>query len=73
MAIVQAIRDGEREPRKLAALADPHVKASKAVIAKSLQGNWRSELVFVLGQEVELYRSCQDRIAACDRELLPHL
>ena len=48
MAIVQAIRDGEREPRKLAALADPHVKASKAVIAKSLQGNWRPELVFVL-------------------------
>jgi transposase len=73
MAILQAILDGERDPRKLAALADPHVKASKAVIAKSLQGNWRPELVFVLRQEVEAYRSCQDRIAACDRQLQPHL
>ena len=73
MAILQAILDGERDPVKLAALADPQVKASKAVIAKSLEGNWRPELVFVLRQEVETYRSCQDRIAACDRQLQPHL
>lgn len=44
MAIVQAILDGERGPSKLAALADPQVKASRAVIAKSLEGNWRPEL-----------------------------
>jgi transposase len=56
MAIVQAILTREREPRKLAALADPQLKASKAVIAKSLQGNWREELVFALSQEVESYR-----------------
>jgi len=54
MAIVQAILAGERDPRKLAALADPQVKASKAVIAKSLQGNWREELLFVLSQEVAI-------------------
>src|ERR1017187_8783345 len=73
MAILQAILDGERDPMKLAALADPQVKASKGVIAKSLEGNWRPELVFVLRQEVETYRSCQDRIAACDRQVQPHL
>jgi transposase len=73
MTIVQAILEGEREPRKLAALADPQVKASKAVIAKSLEGNWRPELVFVLRQEVEMYRTCQDKIAACDRQLQSHL
>jgi transposase len=73
MAIVQAILDGEREPRKLAALADPQVKASKTVIAKSLEGNWRPELVFVLRQEVEMYRICQDKISACDRQLQQHL
>jgi len=66
MAIVQAILDGKRDPRELAALADPQVKASKAVIAKSLQGNWREELLFVLRQEVESYRACQGSIAACD-------
>lgn len=43
MAIVQSILAGERGPRKLAALADPQVKASQEVIAKSLQGNWRPE------------------------------
>jgi transposase len=73
MAIVQAILDGEREPRKLAALADRQVKASKAVIAKSLEGNWRPELVFVLRQEEEMYRICQDKIAACDRQLQQYL
>ena len=73
MAIVQAILEGQRDPQKLAALADPQVKASKVVIAKSLQGNWRPELVFVLGQELEMYRTCQDKIAACDRQLQQYL
>ncbi len=73
MAIVHAILDGERDPRALAALADPQVKASKQVIAKSLEGNWREELLFVLAQEVGLYRTYQDKIAACDRMLQPLL
>lgn len=73
MAIVQAILEGQRDPEALAGLADPQVKASKEVIAKSLQGNWRPELVFVLRQEVEMYRVCQDKIAACDRQLQQHL
>jgi transposase len=69
MAIVQAILAGKRDPWELAALADPQVKASKEVIAKSLHGNWREELLFVLRQEVDIYRDCQKRIAACDRQL----
>jgi len=73
MRIVRAILDGQRESRVLAALADPQVKASKEVIAKSLEGNWRQELLFVLGQEVEMYRMYQERIAACDLELQQHL
>lgn len=68
MRIVQAILDGERDPKELAALADPGVKASPAVIAKSLRGNWRGELLFVLQQEVELYRIWRSKIADCDRE-----
>ena len=73
MAILRAILAGGRDPRKLAALADPQVKASQTVIAKSLQGNWRPELVFVLGQEMEIYRGCQGQIAACDEMLQQHL
>src|SRR5450432_372766 len=57
MRILQAILDGKRDPRELAELAEPQVKASKEVIAKSLEGNWRQELLFVLQQEIELYRT----------------
>lgn len=73
MAIVDALLAGERDPRKLAALADPQVKASKAVIAKSLQGNWRPELLFVLRQQVESYRELRTRIAGCDQMIEQHL
>jgi transposase len=73
MTIVQAILDGKRNPRQLAALADPQVKASKEVIAKSLRGNWRPELLFVLGQEMASYRTYQTRIVDCDREVQQHL
>ena len=67
-AILQAILDGERDPRKLAELRDPRVKASAEVIAKSLEGNWRRELLFVLGQEFDGYKGLQKRIGECDRE-----
>ena len=73
MAIVQAILDGQRDPQELAALANPQVKAPKEVIAKSLEGNWRPELLFVLRQQVEMYRMCHDKIAACDCQLQLHL
>jgi transposase len=73
MRIVQAILEGKRDPQQLAALADPGVKASAEVIAKSLQGNWRPELLFVLKQEVDLYRTGQVQIADCDDALQQHL
>jgi transposase len=73
MRILQAILDGKRDPRELAELADPQVKASKEVIAKSLEGNWRQELLFVLQQEVELYRTYHEKIVGCDQQLEQHL
>ena len=73
MAILKAILDGDRDPRKLAALAHPAVKASQQDIAKSLHGNWRKELLLVLRQELELYQTYQDKIAECDHELQQHL
>jgi len=33
------------------------VKATPEEIAKSLEGNWRFELLFVLRQQMELYRT----------------
>jgi len=47
-AIIAAILAGQRNPRELAKLRDPRVKASEEDVAQSLEGNWRPELLFVL-------------------------
>ncbi len=72
-AIIQAILRGERNPRELAKLRDTRVKASAEEIAKSLEGNWRAELLFVLRQEYEMYQTLQRKIQECDQELYQHL
>ena len=73
MKIIGAILEGERDPWKLAALVEPEVKATPEDIAKSLEGNWREELLFVLRQQVELYRIYQQKINDCDLQLRKHL
>ena len=72
-AIIGAILKGERDLWALASLAQPEVQATPEEIAQSLEGNWREELLFVLGQEVELYRTYQEKIHDCDRQLRQHL
>ena len=69
MTIIEAIVGGERNPRKLAALRDPRTRANEEIIARSLQGHWREEHIFELTQALELYRTYQDKIAQCDREI----
>src|SRR6201998_2617117 len=68
-AIVRAIIAGECDPRTLAALSHARIQASHDEIAKSLEGNWRPELVFVLRQELDMYDTYQKRIAECDQQL----
>jgi transposase len=63
-AIIRAMVAGERDPR---------IQASREEVAKSLEGNWRPELLFVLQQEVEMYDTYQQRIAECDQQLQKHL
>jgi transposase len=69
MAILDAILGGERDPRKLAALRDPRIKASSATIAKSLVGDYRREHLFTLGQSVVAYRHYQQLLAVTDVEI----
>jgi transposase len=71
--ILRAIIAGERDGRKLAKFRDPRVKASEEEIAKSLEGNWRPELIFILQQEMEMYDTYQRRISECDQQLQKHL
>ena len=72
-AIIRAILNGERDPQKLAELSDWRIHATKEEIAKSLQGNWRPELLFIVRQQLEMYEAYQRRIAECDQQLQEHL
>jgi len=72
-AIIRFIIAGERDPHKLAALCHPRIHASQEEVAKSLEGNWRPELLFILHQEVEMYDTYQRRVAECDERLQKHL
>src|ERR1700724_1924662 len=72
-AIIQAILAGERDPHKLAVFRDPRVKASEEQIARSLEGNWEEDLLFVLKQEQYAYEFCQKQMAECDRRLEQYL
>lgn len=69
MKIVQAIVDGEREPRKLAEMKEPGIKNSPEVIAKALEGDYRREHLFTLKQALELYKTYREKIVACDEQI----
>ena len=73
MKILRAIVQGERDPHQLAALRDYRIRASEEEIARSLEGTWRPELLFVLKQELDAYDARQRQIAECDLEVEKHL
>jgi transposase len=72
-AIIKAILAGERDPHELAAFRDWRVKASEEEIARSLEGNWQEDLLFVLKQEQDSYEFCQKQMAECDQRLQQYL
>jgi transposase len=73
MRIIKAILSGERKPEVLAAMRDRRCKNSVATIARSLQGSYRPEHLFSLQQAVEFYEFHQEKIGACDLQILEHL
>jgi len=68
-AIIRAIVSGERDPWKLAKLRDRRIKATEEEIARSLEGNWRADMLFELKQAVDAYDFIQHQIAECDQRL----
>ena len=73
MSIIKAILHGERDPKELARRRDPRCKESEATIARALQGTWREEHLFALGQAVALYEFYHQQISACDQAIEAHL
>ena len=68
LSIVDAILAGQRDPVELAK-RNWRIKADEETIRRSLVGNWREEHLFTLRQSRELYRSYQEQISKCDREI----
>lgn len=67
--ILRAILAGERDGYALAALKNGHIEASADEIAKSLQGNWRSEHLFALKQAVASFDFTGTQLAEVDQEI----
>lgn len=72
LAIVEAILEGERDPRQLVKHRDRRIKASEATIVKALEGDWRSEHLFVLRVVWENWKQAQHQIQRCDQQLLEY-
>jgi len=67
--ILRAIVAGERDGAVLAAMKDRRIRASTDEIAKSLQGNWRTEHLFALKQALDMFDFIGTQLADCDREI----
>jgi transposase len=72
-AIIGAILKGERDPYKLADLKDYRIKASREEVARSLEGNWREDVLFELQQAVNSYQFVHQQMQECDRKLERYL
>jgi transposase len=68
MRILRAVVKGERDREVLASLCDKGIRASREVIINSLEGDYRSEFLFILEQTLQQYEDLQKRIGACEAE-----
>ena len=68
-AIITAILNGERDPEKLASLADWRCKKSHEEIVASLQATYDEGHLFVMRQSQDLYLYYQRQIAECERKI----
>lgn len=73
LQMVNAILNGERDPKELVKLKDPRIKASEEDIKKSLTGIWKEECLFMLKQAYDEYLFYQSQIAACEEKIKEQL
>jgi len=72
-AIIAAILNGERDPYKLADFKHERVQASREEVARSLEGNWRADVLFELQQAVDSYQFAHRQMQECDAKLESYL
>jgi transposase len=69
IAILDAILAGERDPMRLASLCNCRVRSPRETVAKSLEGDYRSEHLFALRQCLAAYRFYKSLMGEVDAEL----
>jgi transposase len=70
LRILDAILAGERDARKLVLLRDGLCrKSTPEEMVAALQGDWRGEPLFVLGQALETHRPFLAQMSVCDGEM----
>jgi transposase len=69
MQIIKDILRGNHNPVELSKHRDPRIQASEEEIIKSLQGVWKDEYLFTLGQAYNTYLFYQQQIKECDNKI----
>lgn len=69
MRIIRGILKGIHDPRTLATYRDIRCKESAETIEKALEGHYRPEHLFALGQAVGLYDVYQGYVMNCDQQI----
>jgi hypothetical protein len=67
--ILRAIVAGERDGQVLVAMKNVRVRASADEIAKSPQGNWRTEHLFALKQALDAFDFVGTQLSQCDQQI----
>jgi transposase len=67
--IVKALIAGETNPERLAALADPHLKASRAELVEALQGELTAQQRRLLKMHLKLIENLETAVAQIDRDI----
>lgn len=67
--IIEAIIAGERKPENFLPLIDERIQATEEEILKSLEGNWRTECVFLVKQCYRHYKQLLAHIKDCEEEI----
>ena len=69
LRIIEAILAGERDSEVLAQTRDRRCRTSHEKIIKALQGDYREEYLFVLGQCLQRWKQTQEAIGECDAKV----
>ncbi len=69
LMVIRAILQGERNPVRLAKNVSKNVKSSRKDIQKALEGNWREEHLFELGQNYSLHQFTWAKIRETDNQI----